>query len=330
MGVLELIDAQGASRARVEQQALAKTKAAVVGFDEWYSDEAAWAMAQQVAQIVESSQRATAALTDTYQRRYASQFIAGTLPPTGVSLPPSALRDGIYDTAEAYERLAANYRWSISQGAPHDVAVTSTLDRLDAMVRTDVQLAGRWQSRSSASKLGATGYRRAIHPELSTTGVCGLCVAASIRTYGLAKLLPIHDRCKCEVLPVYDRDGHAADEVVWDAYDEAIARAGDTDGAALKSLRFKVADHGELGPVLRMDDHRALTPAQVQANLGRSRTWKNREADTLARARRSVVAIGNTRTYLRGEWARGVNVSAQLARLDKDEAAARATIRSLT
>jgi hypothetical protein len=49
--------------------------------------------------------------------------------------------------------------------------------------------------RHLAAAEDVTGYRRVIHPELSKSGTCGLCVAAADRIYYVDDLMPIHTNC---------------------------------------------------------------------------------------------------------------------------------------
>lgn len=93
------------------------------------------------------------------------------------------------------------------------------------------------------------GYRRVIHPELSATGTCGMCIAAADRIYTVAELMPLHAKCKCTV---------AAITVAHDPGDDANSidlktlyeHAGGKTVSHLKRTRYMVDEHGELGPVL--------------------------------------------------------------------------------
>ena len=114
------------------------------------------------------------------------------------------------------------------------------------------------QNRYRAS--GVTKYRRVIHPELSETGTCGLCVIAATNTFTRADLMPMHQRCKCTVAPITAKNDpglrlndsdlmsiyKAAGRTSWGDYS---TRASD-----LTKLRVQVRNHSELGPILLRKD----------------------------------------------------------------------------
>lgn len=93
------------------------------------------------------------------------------------------------------------------------------------------------------------GYRRVIHPELTKTGTCGMCIAAADRIYTIEELMPLHTRCQCTV---------AAITAAHDPGDDAnsidlktlYGHAGGKTVSHLKRTRYMVDEHGELGPVL--------------------------------------------------------------------------------
>lgn len=99
---------------------------------------------------------------------------------------------------EALERQAEESL--LAQG---EEAFQRALARLEKIVSDDVNLAGADEHRQLLGKKRMfLGYRRVIHPELSETGTCGLCVAASTRLYRKKALLPMHTDCKCTVMGV--------------------------------------------------------------------------------------------------------------------------------
>jgi hypothetical protein len=100
------------------------------------------------------------------------------------------------------------------------------------------------------AELGVKRYRRVLRPELSVTGSCGLCIAASDRIYRVRELMPIHPpSCKCTTLPIVGDDdpGRSLNRV---DLDRLYAEAGSTAAADLRRTRYKVNEHGEFGPVL--------------------------------------------------------------------------------
>jgi len=100
------------------------------------------------------------------------------------------------DPAEPYGRVADGYRWSTTMlGNSPEQAQAKAAVRIAAIAETDVTLAVRAQYQKTMSAQGAIGWRRILHPELSRSGPCGLCVVAADRVYKSEDLLPIHNRC---------------------------------------------------------------------------------------------------------------------------------------
>ena len=98
------------------------------------------------------------------------------------------------------------------------------------------------------------GFRRVVHPELSKSGSCGLCIVASTMKYTRGDLLPIHAGCNCETVEIYNIDGRIIDpgqqineEDLFVFYREA---KGSTRGWDLKRWKYKIVDHPEYGPTL--------------------------------------------------------------------------------
>ncbi|UOR02070.1 hypothetical protein MUN77_01680 [Leucobacter allii] len=104
------------------------------------------------------------------------------------------------------------------------------------------------------------GWRRVIRPEMSKTGVCGLCVVAATRWYTRGDLKAIHHRCECITLPVTRsadpglrwnaEDLKANLDYIYAGYD-GKSKYGATSGRRLKRIRVVVREHGELGPTLQ-------------------------------------------------------------------------------
>jgi hypothetical protein len=100
------------------------------------------------------------------------------------------------DPEDAYGRVADGYRFNVSmRGDSEEVALAKAVVRVAAVAETDVTLAVRKQYQESMSAHGALGFRRILHPELSETGPCALCVVAADRLYKKEDLLPIHGNC---------------------------------------------------------------------------------------------------------------------------------------
>lgn len=163
----------------------------------------------------------------------------------------------------AYGRVADNYRYQVTvRGDSEESAQQKAIARLTAVAETDVTLAVREQYRRSMGLLQATGYRRILHPELSQNGPCGLCVVAADRIYKSGDLLPLHNRCVCEVLPVLgdlDPGLHLNRDDLRAVYEAA----GGTRREVLRKVRVVLAEHGELGPIIVNGDHHYRDPIDV-------------------------------------------------------------------
>jgi hypothetical protein len=146
-------------------------------------------------------------------------------------------------TKDFYENLSA-----------HDKSIRSALKRAVDTVQTDLQLAGQQQAmRHIRDTPGVIGYRRVIHPELSTkTGVCGMCITAATVFYINFDLAPIHNGCNCDVLPITKTHdpgktlNEKDNQFVLDLY----KNAGGNDYQSLIKTNYRLDEHGELGLVM--------------------------------------------------------------------------------
>lgn len=161
-------------------------------------------------------------------------------------------------TEQIFTRPAVGFRWIESEGGSREDAVRESGVRIDTLVDDNLMLAQRLAQAEllvravdldNLDKAKITGYRRVIHPELSRTGTCGLCIAAADRIYHIAELLPIHAHCKCTIAPI-TREFDPADELNTADLSALYDDAGGTSTAHLKRTRYQVDHHGELGPVL--------------------------------------------------------------------------------
>lgn len=161
-------------------------------------------------------------------------------------------------TEQVFKRPASGFRWVQSEGGA-DAAQRSGL-RIDQIVDDELMLAQRLAETEVMVKAqnldvkGAKviGYRRVIHPELSRGGTCGMCIAAADRVYKASELRPIHANCKCTIAPITSQHD-PGDELNKADLKQLYADAGGTSAAHLKRTRYKVDEHGELGPVLVPD-----------------------------------------------------------------------------
>jgi hypothetical protein len=158
---------------------------------------------------------------------------------------------------EVYQRPATAYAYAGSQGQSAEDAARSALARLATLTKSDLRAADRDETQRIYTKTPKViGYRRVLHPELSKTGSCGLCIVASHQTYHVGDLLPLHfPSCECQTLPI--TAGHDPGSAI---NDDDLAKiysaAGGTDADSLRQTRIRFDEHGELGPVLvREGDH---------------------------------------------------------------------------
>lgn len=121
-------------------------------------------------------------------------------------------------------------------------------ERLETVADTDTVRSGDIAMQESYKRAGITQYRRVIHPELSKTGSCGLCVVAATRIYKIRDLKAMHDHCHCVTVPITDQDpGEYLDNI---DLENIYRKAGGTSGDQLRHLHIQVGTHGELGPIL--------------------------------------------------------------------------------
>lgn len=141
---------------------------------------------------------------------------------------------------------------AIDKGRDEEQARLKMLERAEVMSNDDLAIVMRKDAEDHMLANGqkVIGYRRVLHPELSTTGACGLCIVASDRLYTSDRLMPLHGRCRCGVIPVtteWDIGDSLNNLTLADLYEAA----GDSGLAEeLKKTRYKIVEHSELGPRL--------------------------------------------------------------------------------
>jgi len=243
----QAVAANGDARKALTDNLIAAVAAYVRAFTGWYDDLAVRRLAKQIAATVAPTQRVMASQEDAYLAHVTSVLSKRTATPVG-PVDVSNLRKGV-PADEVYTRLAEQYRWDRSTGTPDAKALGKVLTRASVMNQMDVALAARSEQEKFFTEHKVEGYRRVLHPELSKGGSCGLCIAASDRIYHRNRLMPLHARCCCGVLPLiggYD-PGNSLNNLDLGALYEA---AGSTSARDLKKTRYVVHDNGELGPVL--------------------------------------------------------------------------------
>lgn len=188
----------------------------------------------------------------------------------------SALDEAIADFAEAVgdDPSTAEVELIDLTSRPNDARLRAAFDAMYEEVEMYLRAAvveaeeeARPPAGAQVGKVVVIGYRRIIHPEKSKGGVCGLCVAAADRWYTRKNLKPLHDRCKCDVLPITTESDPGFDLNSADLA-AAYGAAHTTDGYALKQVRFK-GSPGELETV--RERKRARGPAKARRDRGKNR-----------------------------------------------------------
>lgn len=200
-------------------------------------------------------------------------------------------RSGLVGVDEVYGRVARQYQYEWSQSRDDVKAREAARGRLQALADMDVRRAVEageraaylasqaesdrlWaeadaraaEAESPAERAAAlrdrdvveshtaVGYRRVIHPELSRSGTCLLCVVAASQWYSVSELRPIHLLCKCTSAPVTTSSDPGLDLSRADL-DAIYAAAGGSEAAFLREHHVVIQSHGENGPVLSGAGH---------------------------------------------------------------------------
>lgn len=190
---------------------------------------------------------------------------------------PTQPAESTTTTTSRIDEEVTNFKQQLDEMSDEDMsrlieqwARQKTEERMERMVSQDIAAAARnahQEIMRKTPKKTITGYRRVVHPELSRTGSCGLCIVASTMIYKKSDLLPIHAGCKCETVEIYQIDGKTYDpgqqindEDLSVFYEEA---GGTTHGWKLKRWKYKVVNHPEYGPTLvNTNEKRSLEPIE--------------------------------------------------------------------
>lgn len=188
---------------------------------------------------------------------------AGLDPPRGGPVEPLPEPRGL-PIEEVMERAPAQVAYEVTQGKPFEQAMRSGLDRALVTAEMDLATAARDSSRDTiANAPRIVGWRRMVRPYLSESGTCGLCLAAATRLYFKSDLMPLHSRCRCLPYPVIEGLPDIAQQINGVDIDDLYARAGETQRGKLARVRFKVVQHGELGPTLVDERHNFRGPGDL-------------------------------------------------------------------
>ncbi len=243
------IDQYAAATDQLTTQAVAQITAAYAGVN-FYNAAAVAAATEQAADTSNTATVLAAGLTAEYLASISGQAVGA---PVGIpNLPPFPIRNGV-PLESVYERPIKLFRRKVADGMDPATAFELAMRLAATLIGADIAMAERNQSDQIltylAPRVGVTGYRRVIRPELSRTGTCGLCIVASDVVYKTGTLMPLHDRCKCVPVPIFGEldPGNSLNNLsLTDLYDNA----GGNLSRQLKETRYVVHQHGEKGPVL--------------------------------------------------------------------------------
>lgn len=248
------------------EQAKMRAAAAVAqvwgGFDGWYRDALVTEVAEQSADLSQQAQDTVAGLAE----QYIGSVVAGLRHDRTLSIAPTQrqpVRNGA-DLPLVYARPAEMYREKIALGTDPGEALEMAQRRRDGLVYSDLLLAEREAQQRQMSAQKIERFRRIIRPELSQTGTCGLCIAASDQIYSSRDLMPIHaPSCKCKTMPIIGEDdpGRSLNQ---EDLDRLYTDAGSTKAEDLRRTRYNVNEHGEFGPVLTKVGDRHRGPNDVK------------------------------------------------------------------
>ena len=228
------------------------------GLGSWRDDDIDRFVAR-VVPVVESGQRQTSRLTNAYLDSMAR--LAGMPTPPRAPLP---LNPRGVALTEVYRRPAVTVYTALSEGLTLDDAVALGEQRVSALVAMDAQLANVHAAFARLSNdENIVGYERVLAGGES----CALCAIASTQVYHSGDLMPIHDHCECDVVPIYgSRD--AVDELNTERYmdmrEQLTAQGVEYSGGGFKADRsIRIQAHGEYGPVLTWADQSFTGPGDI-------------------------------------------------------------------
>ncbi|WP_213816235.1 hypothetical protein [Glaciihabitans sp. dw_435] len=252
------------------------------GFDRWDDPETILGMAARSATLVDSSTMSSRLLTRSFQTAVLRELGAAkqALPAVLNSYPRANVT-----ATEVYSRPATQFVFARRSGLTFDESMDAFTKRMTEVATQDVKLADREESlRIFQADPLVNRWRRVIHPELSKSGTCGLCVVAAQRVYTTDDLMQMHGpSCNCTTMGIVagDDPGYRLNDA---DLKKIYATAGSTAAADLQNVRISIEEHGELGPVLIKQgnhfktakeagrpEYVAPTPATIRAGYERER-----------------------------------------------------------
>lgn len=158
-------------------------------------DAAMRAFAAAAAEIIDASKVQVSTVTAGYMAAVDVTVAEGIAP---VIATPPVIRNGV-SSLEVYARSVVEARVRIAAGATFEDAMTAGRARATGTALTDVNLTNKATiDRVAPLRPWVVGYRRVL-----TGRSCALCAAASTQRYRRPNLMPIHQRCDCDVAEIY-------------------------------------------------------------------------------------------------------------------------------
>ena len=210
----------------------------------------------KVVPVVAAGQVKTAGLTTSYLA--AMSRMAGFAPKPAPGLPRD-LR-GVPLT-EVYHRPAVALYTALADDEDLTTAVTRGSTLVEQLVAMDMQMANvraAFETVSNDDRI--VGWQRVLGDDEP----CPLCAIASTQRYHIEDLMPIHDRCRCDVAPIYGSEDPGRvvnEERLSEVQDQLSAQGLEYTGGQFKSDRsIRVNVHGEYGPTLGWADQAFTGP----------------------------------------------------------------------
>jgi hypothetical protein len=217
--------------------------------------------------ILVAGQRQVASLTTTYLERLYREIAdeSSRVDLDFDKVTGAAIRNGV-EPAEVYERPFKEVWLALSKDEPLDVAVERGSNRLNSLVKTDLQLT-RTHTVVEVTD-DQPGVEYTIREPIGEHN-CALCLIASTQRYRKKNLLPIHPGCDCLVKTVRsDFDpGQVVDEAKLEAIHAAVEAALGTFDRGARAVDYRkliiAHEHGEIGPVLGFKGQRFTGPNDI-------------------------------------------------------------------
>lgn len=247
----QLLSAYTTTTITVRRRVEAFVRASWGSLDSWREADIERFVAR-IVPVVAGGQVQIASLTDGYLAAMSSVVLGQTFRPVGV--PKKFITDDVMRgvaATDVYRRTGPTVWTALSRGHTINEAVRQGLTRAVITAGTDLQLAKTHATRYALERNdNVVGFSR-----VPDGAACELCLLASTQRYHVGDLMPIHDRCSCDVEPLFgEKDpGQIIDPDLLDRLNTANE----------SGIDVAVHDHGELGPVLTVAGQNFDGPSAV-------------------------------------------------------------------